>query len=443
MVSTDGSPATPSLAFLLAKSKTVDRASQGHNSLPQAPEGFHHQKPQFARMSHASPLVMLVDDEADHRTTTGLLLGAEGISVTEAASGEEALEILESSVPALILLDFHMEGMDGVQTLLKMRKKFDDRKLPILMLSGHQDPNTIAHALDSGANDYIDKLTHPKVLMARIRKHLHTVSLRTEPMPALGEFRLQKCLGETSVFTAFLLQHPDHEKPLVAKILKPQFSLKKDAPLPDRLGHPCVSSIVACSVNPVDYVLAEYRRGEVLAELLAEGQLSEQRAFRVMHSLTTTVGRIHQAGRLHLDLTPANVIIDESDSAFLLDLGLKEMIVGDNEVSGSDFFYGEPAFQSPEILKAEKPVDARADLYSLGALFFAMLTGRAPFQGGPKEIEQEVTATTAPLTSVCREDRASTFDILIERLLAKKADERYGDAEQLLLNLQEFGKGLT
>ena len=129
---------------------------------------------------------MIIDDDADHRTTVGILLQGEDLEVLEAGSGEEALERVPKESPDLLLLDFQMGGMNGLQTLIEIRKRWNDQELPILMLSGHQDPDIIAEALDSGAYDYIAKSVHPKVLMARVRRHLHGIALRANPQPVLG-----------------------------------------------------------------------------------------------------------------------------------------------------------------------------------------------------------------------------------------------------------------
>lgn len=303
-----------------------------------------------------------------------MLLQTDGVRVCEASSGQEALSLLSASKPDLILLDFNMEGLNGVETLLKLRDQFTPEELPVLMLSAHQEPETIAYALDSGANDYIDKLTHPKVLLARVRRHLHKISLATEPMPALGELRLLRCLGENSVCTAFLLHHPSSQEPLVAKILKPGFSLKtQSGRLAPPISHKGVSNLVALSTDPVDYALAEFRNGSTLEEHARRSVLPLELVKRLMTQMLDAVAAIHRAGRVHYDLHPANVVVDDSDQIFLLDLGLAALIEQENKVTASGFCYGNPAFQSPEQKAGADHVDYRSDFFALGSMLEFML----------------------------------------------------------------------
>ena len=330
-------------------------------------------------MTESLATVLIVDDEADHRTMTRMLLQPEGITVLEAASGAEALEVVEKSKPDLVLLDFHMEGLNGVETLLRLRDFYTSSELPVLMLSGHQEPDTIAYALDSGANDYIDKLTHPKVLLARVRRHLHKISLAVEPLPALGELRLLRCLGENAVCTAFLLNHPSSSEPLVARILKPGFSLNsKSGRLAPPIAHKGVSNLVALSTDPVDYVLAEFRQGPTLEARLQESPLGIPLVKALLIQMLDAVATIHRAGRTHLDLHPANIVVDEAGESFILDLGLAALIVQENEVTASDFCYGNPAFRSPEQKAGASNVDYRSDVYALGALLRFMLEHEEP-----------------------------------------------------------------
>ena len=382
---------------------------------------------------------MIIDDDADHRTTVGILLQGEDLEVLEAGSGEEALERVPKESPDLLLLDFQMGGMNGLQTLIEIRKRWNDQELPILMLSGHQDPDIIAEALDSGANDYIAKSVHPKVLMARVRRHLHGIALRANPQPVLGEFRLQRCLGKGAVSTTFLLQHPKLGKLMAAKMLKPGFSLSPDVTITEVRDTPArVSNLLSFNSSPADYFLTEYLEGTPLTEILSVGALADKEALRVMKVLTETVGRIHKSGRLHGDLRPANILLDEDGSVKLLDLGVTSHIVSDNKVTASDFYLGHPAYQSPEKLRNDETLDFRSDLYSLGAVFFALLTGSAPFTGSIAELLDTILSTEPPLVSEKREDQFALFDVLVGRLLAKDPDSRYESADQVLLNLVEL-----
>ena len=116
--------------------------------------------------------VLLVDDDADQRATLEMLLSGYEMDIIQAASGEEALEHLAKLTPCLVLLDFDMQGINGLETLAKIREKHSPEELPVVMISNRQDTEIIVEALDNGANDYVTKVTDPDILLARIRRHL-------------------------------------------------------------------------------------------------------------------------------------------------------------------------------------------------------------------------------------------------------------------------------
>lgn len=389
-------------------------------------------------------LVMLVDDEADQRTTTRLLLMAEGVEVIEAESGEAALERLQTQLPALILLDFNMEGLDGVETLAKIRERYSDRELPVLMLSGRQESEIIVSALDNGANDYITKLTDPAVLMARVRRHLHRSTLKVNQAPKLGSYILGPVLGEGGAATVYRLDDPSFEQQVAVKVLKPGFSLRPDLEEPiARVDHPAISATLQCGTDPVDHLITQYVEGRSLDVILADGPVGDGKAIDLILRLTEPLQEIHAAGNVHGDLRPSNVKVDEGERPIILDFGVSGLIHQENEVSASDFFYGHPAFQAPEQLRGSGELDARADLYSLGAIMFSLLTGGAAFDGPLSQIPFKVLEQDPPKISSVRGDGEFMFDFVIHKLLNKDPDARYQSIEEVQQKLRELGEELV
>lgn len=114
--------------------------------------------------------VLMVDDEAQFRATTNKILTRRGFDTLMAESGEEALKKL-SEKPDVIILDIKMPGMDGHQTLEKIRKTHPD--LPVIMLTGHGDLRSARQACAEGANDYLSKPCDIDVLTGKIRDAVH------------------------------------------------------------------------------------------------------------------------------------------------------------------------------------------------------------------------------------------------------------------------------
>lgn len=124
--------------------------------------------------------ILIVDDEADIRTSFSGLLDDEGYAVRTAANGEEALEMVSEKVPNLVLLDVWMEGMDGLETLSRMKRRVPD--LPVIMISGHGTIETAVQATQRGAYDFIEKPPQVDRLLLTISRAIREMQLRKENM---------------------------------------------------------------------------------------------------------------------------------------------------------------------------------------------------------------------------------------------------------------------
>ena len=140
--------------------------------------------------------ILLVDDDASIRLLVSDVLTDQGLSVTPAASGEEALKILEQGQFDLILLDIMMEGMDGLEVCRRVRDQVD---CPILFLSAKDSSQDVLKGLGLGADDYLTKPFEIEVLAARVQAHLRRQSRLTAP-PSRGPIRIGDiCLDAENV----------------------------------------------------------------------------------------------------------------------------------------------------------------------------------------------------------------------------------------------------
>jgi DNA-binding response OmpR family regulator len=114
--------------------------------------------------------VLIVDDDAPSRTVLGIVCGSRGHAVIEAASGADALVAARERRPDLILLDVSLPDMSGLEVCSRLRDA--GTTTPILMLSGHADPDDVARGLRLGADVYLTKPYELRELMARIDEHL-------------------------------------------------------------------------------------------------------------------------------------------------------------------------------------------------------------------------------------------------------------------------------
>jgi serine/threonine protein kinase len=212
-----------------------------------------------------------------------------------------------------------------------------------------------------------------------------------------------------------------------------------------RLRHPHIVSILDFNIEPDGhpFLVMELLNSRSLKEELAEaGRFSIEDVQRIVPPLCAALQFAHDLGVVHRDLKPANIVAHEftpADRIYkIVDFGLANIreSTSDGRLTGPHEFIGTIAYASPEQLSAAA-VDARSDLYSLGAVVFEMLTGRVPFPGDdPIGVLNGHLNTPVPRPSSVRPDLPAWIDVTIERALAKNPGDRWSD-------IAEFGRALS
>jgi serine/threonine protein kinase len=181
------------------------------------------------------------------------------------------------------------------------------------------------------------------------------------------------------------------------------------------------------------YFVMEYLDGPTLEELVRRaGPLAPARVVYLLRQLCGALAEAHAAGLVHRDLKPGNVIVavlgGQQDVAKLLDFGLVQDLSAqaDSRLTRTGTVLGTPAYMSPEQAAGESSVDARGDVYGLGAMAFFALTGRAPFQG--KSLGQLLAAHRSeppPPLADFRPDAPTDLATVVARCLAKDPGDRF------------------
>ena len=124
-----------------------------------------------AQASNA-PTILIVDDDTGFRLTTSEALKGTGFKVTETSSGEDALSLFDEALPDLVLLDAIMPGMDGFEVCRQMQKRRDTRSIPVVIMTGLGDMDSVNRAFESGATDFVVKPINYAVLSSQIQFQL-------------------------------------------------------------------------------------------------------------------------------------------------------------------------------------------------------------------------------------------------------------------------------
>ncbi len=194
------------------------------------------------------------------------------------------------------------------------------------------------------------------------------------------------------------------------------------------------------------FIVMELVNGRELGDLMRNGELTLARAVEIIRDVAEALCEAHRHKIIHRDIKPSNIIIDERGEVKVLDFGLAKLIGDEPEAdpadpillglkTRSDVMLGTPLYLSPEQAKAA-PVDARSDLFALGALLYECIAGRPAFSGATvMEIAAQVIHVNPPPPSQYNRLVPPELDRITLRLLAKQPAERYQMAEELIADL--------
>ncbi len=182
--------------------------------------------------------------------------------------------------------------------------------------------------------------------------------------------------------------------------------------------------------------------GSLQARLDREGPLEPTAAVTLLLAVADALAAAHAQGLLHRDLKPANVLQDERGAPKLTDFGIaKELDSRSEALTATGAAVGTPSFAPPEQCGSDQPIDARADVYGLGATLYALLTGRPPFVGTFAEVVGQLLRRDPEPPSAHRPGVPEALDRVVLRCLEKEPAARYPTALALRHELERFLRG--
>jgi DNA-binding response OmpR family regulator len=178
----------------------------------------------------------------------------------------------------------------------------------------------------------------------------------------------------------------------------------------------------------LEYLAMEYLpRGDLKARI--QRGVNEQDALHYLVQMASALQVVHEAGLVHRDLKPPNVMLRENDGVALIDFGLARSLQGNTASTHTGVLLGSPYYMSPEQALGET-LDARSDFYSLGIICYEMLTGNKPYTGGTAmEVLQQHVSAPMPMLP----PELSRYQPFLARLLAKSHGERFATAAEIIV----------
>jgi serine/threonine protein kinase len=253
-----------------------------------------------------------------------------------------------------------------------------------------------------------------------------------------GRYEILSELGRGAMGVVYKARDPQIDRLVALKTVslwgqeadeEKEFRLRfmNEAQAAGRLHHSGIVAVFDVGENPENhdpYIVLEYVQGESLNRILSrEKKLPLERSLKLAEEIADALDYAHAQGVIHRDIKPANILITQDGRAKIADFGIAKLNLAHFTIPGR--VLGTPAYMAPEQLSGES-VDGRSDLFSLGVILYAMVTGHSPFQG--------TSATTVCFKVANREPIAASaldmtlppqLDAVISRAMAKDANERY------------------
>ena len=185
--------------------------------------------------------------------------------------------------------------------------------------------------------------------------------------------------------------------------------------------------------------------GESLRDRLRrERQLPVEDALQIAREAARALDYAHQHGIVHRDIKPENILLTRDGSTLVADFGIARALESDDKLTQTGMVIGTPAYMSPEQASGDKGIDARTDIYSLGAVLYEMLAGEAPYTGPTAQaIIAKRLMDPVPSVRRMRPNVPEGVDQAIQRALAPVAADRYASAGDFARALQAAGTATT
>ena len=276
---------------------------------------------------------------------------------------------------------------------------------------------------------------------------LYGLRREVEEAQQLGQYTLEERVGEGGMGEVYRASHLLLRRPTAVKLLRADHldgrsisRFEREVQLTSRLTHPNTIAIYDYGRTPEGrfYYAMEYLDGVNLEQLIqAGGALPPARVIHVLRQVCASIAEAHRSGLIHRDIKPANVILCErggiQDFVKVVDFGLVKDIVSeaDANVSAANTITGTPLYLSPEAIRAPETIDARSDLYAVGALGYYLLTGTPLFEttNVMEVCNHQMNTTPQPPSERMGKTQPSDLESLILRCLEKDPAARLQTAE--------------
>ena len=267
----------------------------------------------------------------------------------------------------------------------------------------------------------------------------------------IGKYRVADRIGRGGMGTVYRATDETLHREVAIKVLNAELNdpeiakrFRAEAITVARLNHPGIATIYELFQHDGQWLMVmEFVRGETLEHLVERtGALSPQRAAELCMQSLAALAHAHSMGVVHRDLKPANLMITETGSVKIMDFGIAR-VAGAEHLTNAGYMMGTPAYMAPEQVMGHE-IDARADLYAMGVVFYRLTTARLPFRGDtPFAMAQSQVNDMPTPIDLMRTDLPTWVEQVIARALAKAPELRFQSAVEFHEALARCLAGLS
>jgi hypothetical protein len=271
---------------------------------------------------------------------------------------------------------------------------------------------------------------------------------RRAPLPSVPGYEILETLGRGGMGVVYKAKHLRLNRVVAIKMINlgsfpTAHSVRRflaEAELAAALDHPGIVQVYEVGEHEGwPFFAMRLVEGGSLAQQLPRLLADRRAAVRLLIQVARAVHHAHQHGVLHRDLKPANILLDSQGEPVVADFGLAKRIDGGASLSTTGTGLGTPSYMAPEQVSDSKGTTTAADVYSLGAILFELLTGRPPFRSiGIMETLRQVREDPPPALRSLDRSIDTTLELICLKCLEKSPQSRYSSAEALAADLERW-----
>lgn len=403
--------------------------------------------------------VLVAEDNSVYRTVLCRNIESWGHDPVPVEDGLKAMEILQrEDTPRLVILDWQMPGMDGIDVCRKIKRNPDHPFTYVVMLTSRDAQEDMVAGLDAGADDYLTKPIDPPLLRSRIAAAERIVKLvppKEWARPRVDGYEVEQMLGKGVFATVWRAKRTATGETVALKVIRVDLATEdvfgrfaREIELMEKLNHPNIARIYDSQIDKsLGYYAVELVTGGTLENYVKEKSPKPAIMLYLVAKIADALDHAHRQGVVHRDMKPSNIMMTEDGEPKIVDFGLARSMFKTSDAESAihsmeGSVIGTPMFMSPEQARgANDTLDGRADIYALGIILYVMLVRKHPHKVNHHDrwaTVREIAEGRARKPSEIRPGFNSQIENILMKALAEKPEDRYASAAEFGAAIRAF-----